>query len=279
MPMQRRPMVDGACALLLGLGLIACGGGTPSADAVAAKRDAAWAELDQEHQGLEQQRAELARLAAAGGSGAAASGEAAGGAAPGEGGEGGGTAGEGAAERLEALETEVEEASQAFNERLVAFINDNPPVVGEPLTPVQQAAIRMKSDEDILVAREFIDKGGDYRRAVKIYETALMADPDYDRLKQELARAEEMRFMTEERFALVKDGMTEDEVRTLLGPVNLRNVRHFEKENVVAWYYPKNEHGAAAAVWFRHDAKKKALAVYQADFDAIAEGGGGEGDA
>jgi hypothetical protein len=270
MPMQRRPKVRGTCALLLGLGLIACGGGSQDGDAGAAKRDADWAELQKQRQELEQKRAEVDRLAAAGAAGAGEAGEAAGEAA------GETVAGEGAAQPLEALEKEVDEASQTFNERLVAFINDNAPVQGEPLTPQQQAAIRMKSDEDILVAREFIDKGGDYRRAVKIYETALLADPDYDRLKQELAAAGEMRFTTEERFAQVKKGMTEDEVRAALGPVNLRNVRYFEKEDVTAWYYPKNETGAAAAVWFRHDSKKDALAVYQVDFDAVADRGEGE---
>ena len=159
--------------------------------------------------------------------------------------------------------------TQGFNERLVAFINANPPVVGEPPTEQQRAAIRMKSDEDMLVASEYIEKGGDYRRAIKIYQDILMADPDNEALKAALASAEDMRFMTKERFATAKKGMTEDEVRAVLGPANLRNVRHFDKENVTAWYYPKDERGAAAAVWFRPE--KKGLRVYQTQFDAIRE--------
>ena len=166
--------------------------------------------------------------------------------------------------------------TQSFNERLVAFINANPPIVGEPPTEQQRAAIRMKSDEDIEVANEYIVKGGDYRRAIKIYQDILVADPDNEALKAALASAEEMRFMTKERFATAKKGMSENEIRAALGPVNLRNVRHFDKENVTAWYYPKDERGAAAAVWFRPE--KKGLRAYQIQFDAIKDSGAAKDD-
>ncbi len=85
--------------------------------------------------------------------------------------------------------------------------------------------MRLKSDEDLAVAQEWIDRGGDYRRAIEILETQLQADPGYARLEQALARAREMRYVTPERFARVEPGMTALDVRAALGPVNLREVR------------------------------------------------------
>jgi len=246
----------GTCLIALsGLGLTACAPQAKVDDTSA--RDAEWAEIQKQHGELEQKRQQLA-AASAPAAGEAAAGEAAaatgGATAPGQ--------------------QEVDELTQSFNERLVAFINANPPVVGEPPTEQQLAAIRMKSDEDMVVADEYIEKGGDYRRAIKIYQDILTADPDNEKLKAALASAEERRFMTKERFAQAKKGMTEQDVREALGPVNLRNVRHFDKDDVTAWYYPLDERGAAAAVWFRPE--KKGLIVYQTQFDAIKESGAAE---
>ncbi len=266
MSIQRRPGVYVTFALLMGLGLVALGacGGDKAADSAAAA-DAAWTALEAEHTALEAKRAELK---AAAGAEATPEGQ------EGQEGQEGEAAPSPAESPVAALQKEVDDATQAFGEHLVAYINDNPPLVGEPMTERQKAAVRMKSDEDIVLAREYIDKGGDYRKAIKIYEAALMVDPEYDRLKQELADAEAKRFMTEERFGQAKKGMTEDEVRDALGQPLLRNVRFFEKENVTAWYYPKDDRGAAAAVWFREDKKKGAKTVYQLQFDAIGDQAG-----
>ncbi len=154
-----------------------------------------------------------------------------------------------------------------FNRRLAEFINADPPVQGEPLTERQQAAIGMKSDEDIRLARQFIAQGGDYQRAIDIYKEALAVDPGNPRLREELAKAQARRYMTREAFAQVKEGMDREEVRRLLGQPNLHNVRDYPQRNVVAWFYPKDESGAAAAVWFHADGDR--YTVYQFDFDAL----------
>jgi tetratricopeptide (TPR) repeat protein len=129
----------------------------------------------------------------------------------------------------------------------------------------------MKSDEDILLAREYIEEGGDYRRAIEIYETALAADPDNARLKQELEATKARRYMTAARFGQVKEGMTQDEVRRLLGSPNLQDVRVYPDRGVTAWFYPKDASGAAAAVWFQKKAAAAGMIaeVYLLDFDAI----------
>jgi tetratricopeptide (TPR) repeat protein len=252
--LRRKAIIYALCACLLGLAglaLTACGPKKKANDTSA--RDAEFAKVQEMHDELVQKRRQLAALTAPAEQGEAApAGEAT---AP-----GGGDAA--------ALQKEVEQLTQDFTDKLVAFINAYPPVVGEPPPPPVAAAIRMKSDEDLLLARDWSEKGGDYRRAMDIYEAALKVDPDYAALKDALAKAQEMRFITEDRFGKVKKGMTEAQVREALGQVNLRNERHFDKDNVTAWYYPKDDQGAAAAVWFRPD-KKKGLVVYQTQFNAI----------
>jgi hypothetical protein len=128
----------------------------------------------------------------------------------------------------------------------------------------------MKSAEDIALAQEYIDLGGDYRRAVEILETALSVDRDNPELQAAVEKAKEFRFTTKERFDQVKRGMTQDEVRALLGQVNLRNVREYPERKVVAWFYPK-QGGGAGAVFFEQ--KGDVFVVYKIDFEAVQPGG------
>jgi tetratricopeptide (TPR) repeat protein len=169
------------------------------------------------------------------------------------------------------LRKELDAQTAELNRRLVDFINANAAASpGAPPDERQRAAIRMKSDEDILLAREYIEEGGDYRRAIEIYETALAADPDNPRLRRELETTKARRYMTVQRFSQVKEGMTQDEVRRLLGSPNLQDVRAYPERGVTAWFYPKDATGAAAAVWFQKKAAQAGTAeVYLLDFEAI----------
>ena len=62
----------------------------------------------------------------------------------------------------EDLESDIYALSDDFGQRLVGFINDpaNAQVVGQPPSERQTAALRLKSSEDIVLAQEYIDKGG-----------------------------------------------------------------------------------------------------------------------
>lgn len=184
---------------------------------------------------------------------------------------------EGAADQMAEMEASVEKLGgevigmgEDFNTAVVDFINSDPPIEGEPLTETQTAVIRMKSAEDMVIAQEHIDKGGDYKRAIDIYNTALAIDPDNEDLKAAVALAESLRYMTQERFSQVEKGMTDEDVRGLLGSPNLRNVREYPERNVKAWFYPTTEAGDASAVWFRPN-KDGDNVVYQTKFEAIVK--------
>lgn len=262
-------LLTGLCGVLIAA--LACGGGQ---GAKKADREEAWAKLQQAKQDLDAKRQQLADLNSKIAAAKAASSEGNQGneakASEATAAEGGETAP--TADVLQAqatrLQQQVSDQTDQFNSQLVDFINANPVIQGQQPTTEQLGAIRMKSDEDMLIAREYIDKGGDYRRAIEIYQTALKIDPDNQKLKDALKEAQDMRYMTEERFRNVQKGMTEDEVRAQLGQANLRNIRKYPERGVVAWFYPKDG-GGAAGVYFDKNKKTGEYKVYEAKFDAV----------
>lgn len=174
------------------------------------------------------------------------------------------------ASQVIALEEEIAALTDEYGGRLVAALNANPMIEGEEPTEMQRALISMKSDEDLALAGEWIEKGGDYKRAIEIYNTALLIDPGNEKVMAALAAAEDARYMKAELFEQVKKGMTQDQVRGILGQVNLHNIREYPDRGVVAWFYPTNEAGGAAAVWFRESKKSGNLEAYLIKFEAVA---------
>ena len=256
-----------ACA-----GIVGCGGGGEEAAAAANLEEVAW--LEETKASLDSKRVELteARVAAEAALAEEALSEEGEPVVEEEGSEGEAVEGEGEeaveaeppSERVTALEGEISSLSEEFMGRLVTHINAQEMIEGEPLTPAAQAAFRMKSDEDIVVAADWIERGGDYRRAIDIYTVALGPDPDYAKLQEALAYAEDMRYAKAERFAGVEKGMTQEQVREILGPVNLHNVHEYPDKDAVAWFYPKNPtlgKRPPAAVYFQM--KDEIYEVYQ----------------
>lgn len=168
---------------------------------------------------------------------------------------------------IDRKDADTADQAEEWGAALVEFINANPPLQGEPLTELQKRALDLKAEEDLFLAEEHITKGGDYAQAVRIYENILVYAPDHEGAKAALAEAEAMRWMDQERFSQVEEGMTQGEVEELLGPVNYRNRREFPDQGVVAWYYPKSERRDAAGIFFRQ--RDDRWVVYRTDFDAV----------
>lgn len=249
--MPSKPYVR-AIALVLTAGLaVACGPSAEEklAEETAAARVAKWEEIQQKKAALDANQAELAQLREQAQ------------AEPAEG-----------AEAIDPtqLENDIQNQADELQGALVSYINEDPPVEGEPYTPEQLQAFRMKSDLDMLLASEYIAKGGDYERAVSIYQQALAVDPDNAELKAALEKAQADRYMSKERFDRVKQGMSEQQVAATVGRPNTRNVREFPND-AVAWFYPKSPRRDAAAVWFRPDRGR--LEVYKLNFDEVPPSG------
>jgi len=179
-----------------------------------------------------------------------------------------------------ALEEEINTLTDELASRLATFLNSLGLVVGGELNELQRQAIDMKIDEDMVIAHGWIDEGGDYQRAISIYNDAMRLDPGNQRLTDAIAEAEELRHMSPERFEQVKRKMTQDEVRELLGPVNLRNVREFPEDQVLGWFYPKLDGGAAGVYFKERNEGEGDWVVYNVDYEAVPQQviGGEEGE-
>lgn len=174
------------------------------------------------------------------------------------------------------LQTEIQQKdaqittlADELNGELTGFINQLgeqlAPALDEPLPEVMQAAIALKAEEDMKLAKEHITQGGDYARAIDMYKSILAYAPDDQRVQDALAEAEERRYMDEERFSQVERGMTQGEVAALLGPVYFRNQHEYPDQQVLAWFYPKSAERDAAAIYFRRDGDR--WVVFRTDFD------------
>ncbi len=244
--------------------LAGCGGREERGASLAAGSAAEWIWLQESKKQLDGLRAQLADLDAVGSTGALGSDGAVG--VNGEEAEAAERRGEGSSPR-ERLQRQVDTLGRELDRRLVAYINADPPIEGTPLSQRQLAATRMKSDEEIGVAHQLIARSGDYRRAMAIYEAALAVDPQNERLRQDLARAREDRYMSAARFSRAAPGMTARQVRAALGQPNAHDVRGYPDKRVVGWFYPRDPTGAAAGVWFQQRGGQ--LTVYLCDWNAL----------
>ncbi len=253
-------------AVLALFALSACESGPTEEELQAAKTAGDWAAIEQARAGLDATRGELAELQQQIAS-SEEEGEEGAEAAEGEGEEGAEAplSPEELAAKADEVKQSIYKLEEDFGAQLVAFINDQGISVGGELTEYQSGAIRMKSDLDLELAQGYID-GGEWGRAIDIYNQALTLDPDNEKVAAAIAEAESRRFMTEERLAEIKKGMTEDEVRELLGTPKVQNVREFDG-GVIGWFFPKEEPNTAAGVYFRE--KKGVLKVYRKDFEAV----------
>ncbi len=172
---------------------------------------------------------------------------------------------------IDRRDADIADQAEEWGAALVEFINSNPPVEGEPMTEVQKRALALKVEEDLVLAEEHITEGGDYAQAIRIYENILTYSPGNEKAEAALAEAQARRYMDEERFSQVEEGMTQGDVVEILGPVNLRNRREFPEQGVVAWYYPKSEARDAAGVFFRQ--RDGRWVVFRTDFDYISKEG------
>jgi outer membrane protein assembly factor BamE (lipoprotein component of BamABCDE complex) len=161
-------------------------------------------------------------------------------------------------------ETAFEEVQTRLADLLNIGINDYPE------SSETASALVMYSDEAIFVADDMVAQSGDYKKAIdhlsnaESYFSAAGLTP-YHPLIAKIEELDSWRFITQERFDQVKNGMTKDEVVELVGQVYYRNIQENPDRGVETWLYKKRE-GGAAAFYFKIKTDK----VYDKNFDAIA---------
>jgi hypothetical protein len=169
--------------------------------------------------------------------------------------------------QIGALNTAKDEAFEAVQTNLADFLNVA--LNDFPDHPATAQGLNIYADEAILIAEETVEKSGDYKKAISQLDSASryyesLGLPPHQPLVDKLAYLDDMRFITKERFDLVKKKMTMDEVKETIGTPYYQNIQFDVKRGVETWLYRKRQ-GGAAAVHFKTKDKK----VYNTNFDAI----------
>jgi len=138
-----------------------------------------------------------------------------------------------------------------------------------PEHPATVQGLNLYSDEAILIAADTVTKAGDYKKAMNQLDAASsyydsIDLPSYQPLVDKMAELDDMRFITQERFDLVKKNMTMDEVKEAIGVPYYQNIQVDEKRKVETWLYRKRG-GGAAGVYFKTTSNK----VYNKNFEAV----------
>ncbi len=256
---RRFALVSMIALAVLIVGLSACSSGPTDEELAAQQAQESWAALESAKSALDEQRAEMVALGEQIRAGVDEAAE-----------EGADTI-ETLQARADDLEQSIATGSEEMMAMIIEFINEQGMEVGVEPTDIQLGAIRMKTDEEIVIAREYISKAGDYGRAIDIFQTALGFDPDNEKLQAALAEAEANRYMTPERFGQVKKKMTQEEIRDLLGQVKRQLIREYEDDNAVAWFYEKEDTGAAGVFFRESKLGRGDWTVYHTDYDAIKQ--------
>lgn len=104
-----------------------------------------------------------------------------------------------------------------------------------------------------------------YDRAIVMYETALIVDPSNEAARQRLAIARGRRFVAIDNFSQIRTGMSEDDVRRLIGLPREDWIKQVTQRGRVyaVWIYPKRD-GGASAVYFDNGV------VYHTNWNAAA---------
>lgn len=163
--------------------------------------------------------------------------------------------------RLSELEEELEEAKAAHDEAfsadddaLTGFLNEA--LNAAPDDPATLRGLRLYADKAMRNANTFMTVSGDYRRAIEILETAAsyfeaVDAPAPEDLKEAIARAKYLRFLSKERFDQVARRMTKEEVKAITGTPFFPNIREHESggRKIVTWFFNRAD-GEVAAIHF-----------------------------
>lgn len=114
-----------------------------------------------------------------------------------------------------------------------------------------ERAIRLYANEKIRIGDEYMNVLARYDNALTAYQAAQAIDPQNPAVAQRIADAQAHRFVSMDRFAQVQQGMSEAQVRSILGQPREDWIKQVVQRNRVyaVWIYPRQD-GGASAVYF-----------------------------
>ncbi|HSP35070.1 MAG TPA: tetratricopeptide repeat protein [Thermoanaerobaculia bacterium] len=149
----------------------------------------------------------------------------------------------------------LEPALNAFVEKL----RDYRTRTGDP------RATPLLVNEKILIGDQYMTLLSRYDKAIAAYREALEIDPSNQAAAQRIALAEQRRYVSMNAFAAVKTGMSEADVRKLVGMPREDWIKQVVQNRRVysVWIYPKAD-GGASAIYFDNGV------VYHTNWNAAA---------
>ncbi|HSP14602.1 MAG TPA: hypothetical protein VLV78_07615 [Thermoanaerobaculia bacterium] len=126
-------------------------------------------------------------------------------------------------------------------------------------------AATVLANEKIVVGDEYMTVLSRYDKAIQAYREAMQIDPSNRDAPQRIAAAEQRRFVSMNSFAAVKTGMSEADVRKLVGLPREDWIKQVVQNSRVysVWIYPKAD-GGASAIYFDNSV------VYHTNWNAAA---------
>ncbi len=135
----------------------------------------------------------------------------------------------------------IEPTDQAFTDKVGEYFKR---------TSDPRAAVLL-ANEKIFIGDQYMNVLSRYDKAIASYREALQIDPNNQDAAQRITRAEQRRFVSMNSFASLKTGMTELDVRKLVGLPREDWIKQVVQNGRAysVWIYPKAD-GGASAVYF-----------------------------
>jgi tetratricopeptide (TPR) repeat protein len=126
-------------------------------------------------------------------------------------------------------------------------------------------AAALLASEKIYIGDQYVGVLSRYDTAIRYYREALQIDPNNPDASRRIADAERKRFVSMNSFAQLKTGMSERDVRNVVGLPREDWIKQVVQNNRVysVWIYPRAD-GGASAVYFDNGV------VYHTNWNAAA---------
>ena len=126
-------------------------------------------------------------------------------------------------------------------------------------------AVPILAREKVMIGDQYMNLLSRYDSAIESYRAALEIDPSNEEARQRIAAAEGRRYVAMGTFAGVKAGMSDEEVRGMLGLPREDWIKQVVQNGRVysVWIYPKAD-GGASAIYFDNGI------VYHTNWNAAA---------